>query len=182
MGVFKLGKMTFGSLFKKPETVLYPLEKKPQPLGLKGHIVLNVDDCILCGMCEKGCPTDCITVDKAARTWSCIPFQCIQCGYCTQICPKKCLAMDPNYWTAAVSKEANVVAVPDKAIEAAPAVKDTPKAEAPAQDAKTAVKEAVADAETESSSAFELDEQLAAKIALMDDDKAERVRKALTSR
>ena len=36
MGAFKLGKMTFGSLFKKPETVLYPFEKKPQPEGLKG--------------------------------------------------------------------------------------------------------------------------------------------------
>ena len=33
MGSFKLGGMTFGSLFKKPETVLYPFEQKPAPAG-----------------------------------------------------------------------------------------------------------------------------------------------------
>ena len=30
-----------------------PIEKKPQPTGLKGHIVNVVEDCILCGICEK---------------------------------------------------------------------------------------------------------------------------------
>ena len=33
MGGFKLGKMTFGSLFKKPETVLYPVQKKSRRVG-----------------------------------------------------------------------------------------------------------------------------------------------------
>ena len=65
MGVFKLGKMTFGSLFKKPETVLYPVEKKPQPLGLKGHIELDVDLCILCGMCELRCPDYAIYIEES---------------------------------------------------------------------------------------------------------------------
>ena len=51
MGGFKLGKMTLGSLFKKPETVLYPVEKKEAPAGLKGHIVNDADVCILCGIC-----------------------------------------------------------------------------------------------------------------------------------
>ena len=39
MGGFKLGKMTLGSLFKKPETVLYPVEKKEAPAGLKGCLL-----------------------------------------------------------------------------------------------------------------------------------------------
>ena len=119
MGVFKLGKMTFGSLFKKPETVLYPIEKKPQPLGLKGHIEVDAAQCILCGMCDKSCPTDCITVDKAVRTWSIFPFQCIQCGYCVQVCPKNCLEMDPNYWTATTGKDRHVVEIPEKGKEKA---------------------------------------------------------------
>ena len=97
MGVFKLGKMTFGSLFKKPETVLYPIETKPQPAGLQDHIEIDVSTCILCGLCEKSCPTDCITVDKATSTWSTNPFACIQCGYCTLKCPKKCLNLLPGY-------------------------------------------------------------------------------------
>ena len=103
MGVFKLGNMTFGSLFKKPETVKYPVERKPQPEGLKGHIAIDVDACILCGMCDRSCSTDCITVDKAARTWTIDRYQCVQCGYCITVCPKKCLSMEPNYAPAAYS-------------------------------------------------------------------------------
>ena len=181
MGVFKLGKMTFGSLFKKPETVKYPFETKPQPQGLKGHIVLDADNCILCGMCEKSCPTDCITVNKENRIWNIIPFQCIQCGYCTQVCPKKCLAMDPNYWAASVSKSTNSIPVPDqkkddqkpaKADQSNEPVANAEKAPEPAKPASDAdVKEPVA-----------IDGELEAKLAIMEADKAERVRKALLSR
>ena len=39
MGSFKLGKMTLGGLFKKPETLMYPVETKTPPAGLKGHVV-----------------------------------------------------------------------------------------------------------------------------------------------
>ena len=61
MGSFKLGGMTFGSLFKKPETVLYPFEQKPAPAGLKGHIENDASACILCGICPKHC----LTMDPA---------------------------------------------------------------------------------------------------------------------
>ena len=181
MGVFKLGKMTFGSLFKKPETVKYPFETKPQPQGLKGHIVLDADNCILCGMCEKSCPTDCITVDKDNRSWNIVPFQCIQCGYCTQVCPKNCLAMDPNYWAASVSKSTNSVSVPDqkkddqkpaKVAQSNETVANAEKAPEPAKPVSDPdVKEPVA-----------IDGELEAKLAIMEADKAERVRKALLSR
>ena len=64
MGSFKLGGMTFGSLFKKPETVLYPFEQKPAPAGLKGHIENDASACILCGICAKSCPADAIAAEK----------------------------------------------------------------------------------------------------------------------
>lgn len=59
MGSFKLGGMTFGSLFKKPETVLYPFEQKPAPVGLKGHIENDASACILCGICSQELPGRC---------------------------------------------------------------------------------------------------------------------------
>ena len=197
MGVFKLGKMTFGSIFKKPETVKYPFETKPQPAGLKGHIVIDVESCILCGMCQRGCPTDCITVDKGAGTWSLMPFQCIQCGYCTQVCPKKCLTMDPSYWTASTSKELNLVEVPTKEkaapkaekkavetvapkVEKAAVVESAPKAAAAVPEEKMTADTVVTEAAPEA--IRKLDGELESKIALMDADKAERVRKALMSR
>lgn len=109
MGSFKLGKMTFGSMFKKPETIMYPIETKPAPAGLKGHIINDIDVCILCGICMKRCPTGAITVDKSASIWSIDRFRCVQCGSCVRECPKDCLHMDPAYTPPAASKSVDVV-------------------------------------------------------------------------
>ncbi|MDR0513823.1 MAG: 4Fe-4S binding protein [Coriobacteriaceae bacterium] len=112
MGSFKLGKMTFGSLFKKPETILYPVQTRPAPLGLKGHIQVAIVDCILCGICMKRCPTGAIKVDKPAATWSIDRFRCVQCGSCVRECPKSCLAMDPNYAKPQTQKSIESVSKP----------------------------------------------------------------------
>ena len=113
MGSFKLGGMTFGSLFKKPETVLYPFEQKPAPAGLKGHIENDASACILCGICAKSCPADAIAVEKKERTWAIDPFRCVQCGTGVRVCPKHCLTMDPAYTPIATAKSCRVVHVPD---------------------------------------------------------------------
>ena len=164
MGVFKLGKMTFGSMFKKPETVLYPIVTKPQPAGLKGHIALDVDACILCGMCERSCATDCIKVDKQDRTWSIDRLQCIQCGYCITVCPKKCLHMDPNYAPATTVHEVDSIVVPE---QGKPAKKEEPV-------------KAVEEAEPVVAETPTVDAQVEALIAIMDPEKAEKVKAALS--
>lgn len=113
MGGFKLGKMTLGSMFKKPETVQYPFQKKEPPAGLKGHVVNDTDSCILCGICQKRCPCSAITVDKPARTWSIDRFRCVQCGTCIRECPKSCLTMAPEYAPPAAQKSVDVFEVPE---------------------------------------------------------------------
>lgn len=112
MGSFKLGKMTFGSLFKKPETIMYPVETRYAPPGLKGHIANDIETCILCGICMKRCPTGSITVDKKAGEWSINRFSCIQCGYCVRECPKSCLVMDPAYAPVSTEKHADKLVKP----------------------------------------------------------------------
>lgn len=103
-GSFKLGKMTLRSLFKKPETVLYPVETRPQPNDLKGHIEIDISKCILCQICEKRCPTGAITVDKENKTWTINRFDCIQCRTCIRDCPHGCLTMLPDYQKPGVQK------------------------------------------------------------------------------
>lgn len=104
MGSFKLGKMTLRSLFKKPETVLYPVETRPQPEDLKGSVEVVIKKCTLCQICEKRCPTGSIKVDKENETWSIDRFDCIQCRTCVRECPFGCLTMTPNYKKPATSK------------------------------------------------------------------------------
>ena len=113
MGGFKLGKMTFGSLFKKPETVCYPAEKKEAPAGLKGHIVNDVSVCIVCGICQRRCPCAAITVDKPDRTWTIDKFRCVQCGTCVLECPKHCLHMEPGWPAPAKKMYTETVNVPE---------------------------------------------------------------------
>ena len=175
MGAFKLGKMTFGSLFKKPETVKYPLETKPQPMGLKGHVEVHGPDCILCGMCDRSCATNCITVDKQAGTWAIDRLQCVQCGYCITVCPKKCLSMNPNYAPATTVHEPDVYVVAEME---APKADETAEPVAQAEQAKTQPIQPIAEADDEPAGA--IDEQVAALIGLMDPEKAEKVKAALS--
>lgn len=108
-----MGGMTFSSLFKRPETTRYPFEKKPAPEGLKGHIENEVENCILCGICEKTCPADAIQVDKQSRTWTINPFLCVQCSSCARECPKKCLVMLPTYTPVSTEQSCTTIEIPD---------------------------------------------------------------------
>lgn len=113
MGSFKLGAMTLGGLLKKPETIQYPAQTKPAPAGLKGHVVVNTEICILCSICAKRCPTHAIEVDKKGRTWSINRFQCVQCGSCVRECPKQCLTMDTSYAPPAREIKVSAFSVPE---------------------------------------------------------------------
>ena len=119
MGSFKLGGMTFGSLFKKPETLLYPFETRPAPAGLKGHVAIDPSTCILCGICQRVCPAMAIDVEKKQRTWTINPFQCVQCNSCIYACPKSSLAMEPSAPPVATDMTSTTVDIPDPKAAAA---------------------------------------------------------------
>ncbi|WP_319542399.1 4Fe-4S dicluster domain-containing protein [uncultured Pseudodesulfovibrio sp.] len=81
------------NLLKKPATRNYPfVVREPFP-NFRGELVIDIEKCIFCGMCERKCPSQCISVDKTAGTWQCDPHACISCGYCRDNCPTKCLTM-----------------------------------------------------------------------------------------
>ncbi|MCL1796894.1 MAG: 4Fe-4S binding protein [Eggerthellaceae bacterium] len=127
MGSFKLGKMTVGSMFKKPETIQYPVQTRFVPEGLKGHIEVDMNECTLCGICMKRCTTSAITVDKEAASWSINRFRCIQCNYCVLECPTNCLRMEPTYAPTATTKSNDTFI--KEVDEEAKAAKEAAKAE-----------------------------------------------------
>jgi formate hydrogenlyase subunit 6/NADH:ubiquinone oxidoreductase subunit I len=72
------------------------------------------DTCVFCGICAKKCPTDAITVDRGAKTWSIKRMQCIQCSCCVEVCPKKCLVNEATYTTPAVYKIVDTYEKPEE--------------------------------------------------------------------
>ena len=107
MGV-KLSKMTLKSLFRNTDTVLYPLQEAPVYENLKGTVSVDIEQCILCGICQKRCPTGSITVDKAEKTWAINRFSCVQCELCITDCPKHCLTMSTQRPAVATAKTQDV--------------------------------------------------------------------------
>lgn len=105
MSFLNFASMTLPSIFKKKETLEYPfMKKEPYPMQ-KGKIVIDEDDCILCGKCSKACPCDAINVTRPNKTWEIDHFKCITCSSCIDACPKKCLIMDPAYESVSRTKK-----------------------------------------------------------------------------
>ena len=65
------------NLVSKPVTKNYPEEPAVYPERSRGHIVIDVDQCISCGLCVRSCPPRCIKVDKNEGTWTINRFDCI---------------------------------------------------------------------------------------------------------
>lgn len=127
MATFKIGKVVLGSLFKKPATKMYPVVPAEWKERTRGHIRIEGENCIACGICAKKCPTGAIEVDRTERTWAIKRMQCIQCGECVDSCPKKCLFMEPEYTEPGTEKVVDSVQLPE-------AKKKPKSAPAPAKD------------------------------------------------
>lgn len=112
MSLFTFAKTELSNLFSKPATQLYPQQPKVYPERTRGHIENDLAVCILCGMCQRKCPTGAISVDRTGKTWSISRFSCIQCGSCVESCPKKCLSMKQTYTTPGAEKKTEVYRKP----------------------------------------------------------------------
>jgi len=92
------------NLFSKPATYGYPFVKKEYKERYRGKIVIDIDDCLFCGLCSRKCPSGAITVDRNARTWSIERMGCVQCANCVEGCPKNCLHTENAYTDPAAEK------------------------------------------------------------------------------
>lgn len=118
MGMLNL---VLSNISSKPATRLYPFEIREPFKEFKGRIVFNPENCILCGICQKKCPPDAISVTKADKKWELNVFRCIMCTECVNGCPKGCLSIS-NERAKTGAKETIKVLVP---------IVDKPKADSP---------------------------------------------------
>lgn len=93
----------------------YPKEKIPVPEVGRYQLHVEIDDCIVCDLCAKICPVDCIeiesikgtgplgqTSDGTVKRLHAAKFdidmaKCLYCGLCTVVCPTECITMTNQY-------------------------------------------------------------------------------------
>lgn len=113
MGVFKLAGMTLKSLVSPAPTRKYPHERREPFERTRGSIAMgNIKGCIFCSMCQRKCPANAITVDKASETWTYYPYKCVACGSCVRSCPKQVLVSCNEHPPVTTKPEPTVVKRP----------------------------------------------------------------------
>lgn len=113
--------VTLKALFQPIVTVQYPREEIDITSNYRGHVDLILDAqkdasrCIACGMCERSCPSECLTIKgkklegkkkKAPVLFELDFTKCSLCGTCVETCPTNALEFSNEYNLAAFSKEA----------------------------------------------------------------------------
>jgi NADH-quinone oxidoreductase subunit I len=113
-------RITIGQFFKTNVTVQYPHESLKMPERFRGHIELVRDPetgkalCFACKLCERACPSDCITVEgaklegakKKSVTNYILDFtKCSLCGSCVEACRDGAIRYSHDYNLASTKKE-----------------------------------------------------------------------------
>lgn len=93
MPIMPFAKTIFKNLVSKPSTRLYPMTRRLPFERTRGHITIEIEQCIFCGICVRKCPPHAIEIAKAEKMWAIDRLRCIQCNACVEVCPKKCLHM-----------------------------------------------------------------------------------------
>ncbi len=106
-------------------TVQYPHQKLPVPEVGRYQLEVEIDDCIVCDLCAKICPVNCIDIESIKSTdvigytsdgsvkrlyapkFDIDMAKCMYCGLCTTVCPTECITMT-NQYDKSVSKMADL--------------------------------------------------------------------------
>jgi len=113
-------RVTIEQCFKPTVTVHYPHESLKMPARFRGHIELVRDEktgkpiCFACKLCERSCPSDCISVEgvklEGEKRKSVTEFRldftkCSLCGSCVETCKSNAIRFTKEYNLAGTRKE-----------------------------------------------------------------------------
>jgi NADH-quinone oxidoreductase subunit I len=105
----------FKQLDEATNTIQYPKQQLPIPEVGRYQLDVEIDDCIVCDLCAKICPVDCIDIESIKATeaigqtsdgstkrlyaakFDIDMAKCLYCGLCTVVCPTECITMTNHY-------------------------------------------------------------------------------------
>jgi NADH-quinone oxidoreductase subunit I len=105
----------FKELEHGTNTIQYPKQQLPVPEVGRYQLDVEMDDCIVCDLCAKVCPVNCIDIESIKATeaigqtsdgttkrlyaakFDIDMAKCMYCGLCTIVCPTECIVMTNQY-------------------------------------------------------------------------------------
>lgn len=106
-----IAKEAFQNLFKKRATEKYPEVPAHVAEGFRGKQVLNLANCISCGLCARECPANAIEmvmVDNKKRPMIHLD-RCVFCYQCADTCPRKVFGSSKEFELAVTDKSTLVI-------------------------------------------------------------------------
>ena len=64
MGLMEFTKTIIKNLLSSSVTKSYQEEKNYNYELTRGHIEINTEDCLYCGLCSRKCPTEAISINR----------------------------------------------------------------------------------------------------------------------
>jgi NADH-quinone oxidoreductase subunit I len=110
-------------------TIQYPEVRDQIPLGSRGLLFNDVEDCISCKQCAAACPVDCIHIEADKKDASVAPdftkggvrktldlkrfdidvSLCCYCGLCSAACPTDCLYHTKEYEYSVFERDKHIM-------------------------------------------------------------------------